>query len=110
MVSLGLAVVASSRVVRDRKMGGGGGCGLACYRYNKCRDNSSGSNLSSAEGNLSISPGYLIFKKCSDPPENCDCGQVKRTTRAPIPLRPLLTPAPDLSCTSRWYFSCWIRH
>merc|ERR1719384_2678216 len=100
MLSLSLAVVASSRVVRDRKMGGGGGCGLACYRYNKCRDNSS--NLSSAEGNLSISPGYLIFKKCSDPPENCDCGQVKRTTRAPpppppttttrapIPLRPLL--------------------
>ena len=60
MVSLGLAVVASSRVVRDRKMGGGGGCGLACYRYNKCRDNSSGSNISSAEGNLRYRPHLIL--------------------------------------------------
>ena len=50
LLTLGLPVLGGARVVRDRKMGGGGGCGLACYRYNKCRDNSS--NLSSAEGNL----------------------------------------------------------
>ena len=43
-----LIVLAQSRLLRDRKMGGGGGCGLACYRYNKCRDNTT----SSAEGNL----------------------------------------------------------
>ena len=51
LLTLGLAVLGSARLVRGRKMGGGGGCGLACYRYNKCRDNSN-SNLSSAEGNL----------------------------------------------------------
>ena len=45
-----LAMPGRSRLLRERKMGRGGGCGLACYRYNKCRDNSS--NISSAEGNL----------------------------------------------------------
>ena len=45
-----LAMPGWSRLLRERKMGRGGGCGLACYRYNKCRDNSS--NISSAEGNL----------------------------------------------------------
>ena len=55
LLTLGLPVLGGARVVRDRKMGGGGGCGLACYRYNKCRDNSS--NLSSAEGNLRYSQG-----------------------------------------------------
>ena len=55
LLTLGLPVLGGARVVRDRKMGGGGGCGLACYRYNKCRDNSS--NLSSAEGNLRYRQG-----------------------------------------------------
>ena len=44
----------------------------------------------------SISPGYLIFKKCSDPPADCDCGQDKRTTTSPPP-----PPPPPTTTTTR---------
>ena len=67
LLTLGLPVLGGARVVRDRKMGGGGGCGLACYRYNKCRDNSSGSNLSSAARNLrSLSHFMLLYLQSRD--------------------------------------------
>ena len=37
---------------------------------------------------LSIRPGYLIFKKCDDPPPECDCGQDQQpsaSTTTPYP-------------------------
>ena len=72
LLLLALAVFSSLGDCRRRK---GGTCGLTCYRWRKCKGVLA--TLTSGEGEARPgqrgTTGQLIFKKCENPPDRCEC-------------------------------------
>ena len=67
-----LVLFSSLAESRRRK---GGTCGLTCYRWKKCKGVLA--TLTSGEGESRPgqrgTTGQLIFNKCDDPPDRCNC-------------------------------------
>jgi len=64
---------------RGARGSSGGSCGLACYRWRKCK--AVLNTLTSSEGDARPgqrgTTGQLIFQKCVDVPEKCNCEPIK---------------------------------
>merc|ERR1711862_308530 len=69
----------------------GGVCGLTCYRWKKCKGvlatltDTTGDTRPGQRGTT----GQLIFKKCEDPPDKCNCQlEAPKPTGPPKPRIP----------------------